>query len=124
MLPISYCQFCVIFFVTHILTNNHLQHFNLSQIVADPADQEWPDGIPSENDSKKCINIHRVLHVLLRVIPVCKDLLLKSIAAHFPYLKKSAHTHELYLHNLLCITDYQPDIRQDILHVIFTKYDR
>ncbi|KAK9679926.1 RNA polymerase I specific transcription initiation factor RRN3 [Popillia japonica] len=84
-------------------------------------DDEWPDGIPTDEDYQKCVNIHSVFNVLLKVIPMCKELLLKSLRQNFPFYKKSTHTHEYYLHNLLWILDYQPQLRLEILNLIISK---
>lgn len=46
---------------------------------------------------------------------------MKSIKSHYPYFRKSAHFHELYLHNLLLIIEYEPKLRLDILHLIISK---
>lgn len=46
---------------------------------------------------------------------------MNSIKSHFPYFKKSAHCHELYLHNLLLIIEYEPKLRLEILHLIISK---
>lgn len=51
----------------------------------------------------------------------CKELLIRSLSDHFPYYKKTAHCHELYLHNLLSIIEYEPSLRSDILHLIISK---
>lgn len=51
----------------------------------------------------------------------CKDLLIKSITNQYPYIKKPAHYHELYLYNLFLIIDYEPQLRLDILHLIFSR---
>lgn len=46
---------------------------------------------------------------------------MKSITNLYPFFKKPTHYHELYLYNLFLIIDYEPKLRLEILHLIFTK---
>ncbi|XP_018329477.1 RNA polymerase I-specific transcription initiation factor RRN3 [Agrilus planipennis] len=82
---------------------------------------EWPDGVPNDADCNKCINVHFVISIVLKVVPMCKELLLQAVISSYPYLRKSSHIHEYYLHNLLWILEYQPDLRRDLLKLIFSR---
>lgn len=51
----------------------------------------------------------------------CKELLLQAINKQYPYYNKPVHVQEYYLHNLLTMLAYQPSLKEDILHLIFSK---
>ncbi|KAF5273907.1 hypothetical protein FQA39_LY01022 [Lamprigera yunnana] len=93
----------------------------ISNFLSAPEAPDWPDGVPQIEELKRSINVHCVINSLLNIIPMCQDILLQSLIAHYPYFKKSSHTHEVYLYNLLCILDYRPQLRPDIFHLIFSK---
>lgn len=50
-----------------------------------------------------------------------RGILLNSFINLYPYIKKPTHTHEVYVHNMLWILDYQPELRLDILSLIFSR---
>ncbi|KAL3270008.1 hypothetical protein HHI36_009065 [Cryptolaemus montrouzieri] len=93
----------------------------VSNFIASPTDEPWTDGNPSDKDCIKCINIHSVLHSLIKIVPMCTNIILNSLISHYPYFKKGIHINEFYLHNLLWIFDYETSLRPDILHLIFSK---
>ncbi|KAF2881222.1 hypothetical protein ILUMI_24946 [Ignelater luminosus] len=113
------------FLVNLLSAHNYHAKFAIDKLVSNflpgPDDPEWVDGNPSEDDCRKCVNVHFVINTLLDIIPMCRDLLMQSLILHYPYIKKSTHSHELYIHNLLWILDYRPNFRADILHLIFSK---
>ncbi|KAG5889235.1 hypothetical protein JTB14_006371 [Gonioctena quinquepunctata] len=82
---------------------------------------DWPDGVPTENDYNKLVNIHSLINLLLGVVPMCKELLMSSITSQFPYYNKPTHLHEYYIHNVLWILEYQPNFRPDVLSLLFSK---
>ncbi|CAG9821895.1 unnamed protein product [Phaedon cochleariae] len=89
--------------------------------IPDPNEPEWPEGVPTDTDCIKCVNIHSLINLLLAVVPMCTELLISSVTSQFPYYNKSTHIHEYYIHNVLWILEYQPKIRPDILRLLFSK---
>ncbi|KAJ8920052.1 hypothetical protein NQ315_011705 [Exocentrus adspersus] len=89
--------------------------------VPNATDVDWPDGVPTDADYRKCVNVHTLLNLLLSVVPMCKEILINFLTKKFPYYNKSTHIHEYYLHNLLWTLDYQPGFRQDILYLVISK---
>ncbi|XP_072386800.1 RNA polymerase I-specific transcription initiation factor RRN3 [Diabrotica undecimpunctata] len=86
-----------------------------------PTEPDWPDGIPTAEDCGKYLNLHTLFNVLLAIVPMCKELFYSSVCNQFPYYNRPTHTHELYIHNLLWILEYQPTLRPEILRLIFSK---
>ncbi|KAK4875405.1 hypothetical protein RN001_011827 [Aquatica leii] len=113
------------FIINLLSAHNYHAKFAIDTLIAhflpDPEQADWADGVPPFDDLKKSVNVHCVINSLLSIIPMCQDILLHSIVHHYPYFTKSSHTHEVYLHNLLCILDYRPQLQPDILHLIFSK---
>lgn len=93
----------------------------VQQFLAADSEPVWNDGVPTEKDCTKFTNIHFVINTLLEIIPMTQALLINSLDNHFPYLKKSPHVHEVYVHNLLCILDYKPKLRPEIFRLLFSK---
>lgn len=85
-------------------------------------EKEWPNGIPTDEDCKKFVNVHAAINILLKVVPMSRELLYNSFMNAYPYFKRPTHVHEVYLHNILWILDYQPELRLDFFHLIFTRY--
>ncbi|CAH1185721.1 unnamed protein product [Phyllotreta striolata] len=86
-----------------------------------PDDSDWEDGVPADEDCAKCINVHALFNSLLSEVPMCQAIFVSSLYSHFPYYNKSTHIHEYYLHNLLWILEYRPNLRPEILNLIFSK---
>ncbi|XP_057658400.1 RNA polymerase I-specific transcription initiation factor RRN3 isoform X2 [Diorhabda carinulata] len=86
-----------------------------------PVEPDWPDGMPTDEDCGKYLHIHTLFNILLAIVPMCKELFLSSISNQFPYYNRSTHVHEVYVHNLLWILEYQPTLRPEILRLIFSK---
>lgn len=113
------------FIVNLLSAHNYHARYVINQLVGlflpDPKDPEWPDGKVTEADRQKCLNVHVVIKIILDVIPMCKELLLQAINKQYPYYNKPVHVQEYYLHNLLTMLAYQPSLKEDILHLIFSK---
>uniref|UniRef100_A0A1Y1MD29 RNA polymerase I-specific transcription initiation factor RRN3 n=2 Tax=Photinus pyralis TaxID=7054 RepID=A0A1Y1MD29_PHOPY len=91
------------------------------KFLPDPEEPDWENGVPNLKDLQKFVNVHCVINTLINIIPMSQELLLQSLISNYPYLKRSSHMHEVYLHNILCILDYRPQIRGDLFHLIFSK---
>lgn len=50
-----------------------------------------------------------------------RELLKNSLVTLFPYFKRSTHVHEVYIHNMLWILDYQPELRLEFFCLLFSK---
>ncbi|KRT81060.1 hypothetical protein AMK59_5202, partial [Oryctes borbonicus] len=102
------------FLLNLLSAHNYHAKYAIDNLVSNflPVDDEqWENGVPSDEDCQKCVNVHSIFNILLKVIPMCQQLVLKSLRQNFPYHKKSTHVHEYYFHNLLWMLDYQPHVR-------------
>ncbi|XP_050300204.1 RNA polymerase I-specific transcription initiation factor RRN3 [Anthonomus grandis grandis] len=113
------------FIVNLLSAHNYHAKYVIDKLVGlflpNPKDPVWPDGKITSTDLPKCLNVHVVIKILLDVIPMCKDLLLQSLSKQYPYYNKPTHIQEYYLYNLLMLLSYQPHLRPDILHLVFSK---
>lgn len=59
------------------------------------------------------------------MLSLCRatDLLLQSLVATYPYMRRSTQCHEIYIHALLQILEYAPHLRSDILSLIINRYE-
>ena len=62
--------------------------------------------------------IHSALQYLLRLIPSASHALLSILANHFPHQDDSKRLHANYVHSLLKIVSYAPELRGDVLSLI------
>lgn len=88
----------------------------------DEAENEWIGGIPNDQDCIKFANVHLIINAILKIVPMSRDILFQSLISTYPYIKKPAHLHEVYVHNILWTLDYVPELRQDCLNLIFNRY--
>jgi len=70
---------------------------------------------------ERALHLYNVFFSLYCNIFRCKELLLQAINKQYPYYNKPVHVQEYYLHNLLTMLAYQPSLKEDILHLIFSK---
>lgn len=81
---------------------------------------QYPSGNYS-NVSDNTIILYLSSNFVFLIVFRTQALLINSLDNHFPYLKKSPHVHEVYVHNLLCILDYKPKLRPEIFRLLFSK---
>ncbi|VVC30426.1 RNA polymerase I specific transcription initiation factor RRN3 [Cinara cedri] len=106
--------------------HNYYTKFAIEQLVAcfsqvDNAVYDRVNSMPSEEEERGYLNVHRILDALLKVVPLAKDLLMPAFQNKFPYKNNSADSHLHYVHNLLYVTKYEPSLRKDILSLIIKK---
>ncbi|KAK2576891.1 hypothetical protein KPH14_005516 [Odynerus spinipes] len=82
---------------------------------------EWEAGEYRTKDIDKLNHIHDVLSKILKIVPMSSKLLLQSVRARFPYIIHGTHAHEVYMHALLQLLDYAPQLRSDILSLIINR---
>lgn len=85
------------------------------------SDEEWMDGIITDQDQIIFSHVHDLLKVVLQVIPMSCDILMKAVAKCFPYHGRPAYEQECFIHNMLRIAEYQPQLRTDIIFIIFKR---
>ncbi|XP_011307388.1 RNA polymerase I-specific transcription initiation factor RRN3 [Fopius arisanus] len=81
----------------------------------------WENSIPSPEDSTRLTHLHNVLSKILKIVPMSSNLLLQSLTTRFPFFKAPTHNHEVYIHSLLHIISYAPDLRGEILSLIINR---
>ncbi|KAK9513068.1 hypothetical protein O3M35_001342 [Rhynocoris fuscipes] len=81
----------------------------------------WEDCEPNDESIKSIKNIHHVIESILSLIPMSKEILIASLKKNYPYIKKPSHEHEVYVYNMLLITNYHPAIREDIFNILISK---
>jgi hypothetical protein len=85
----------------------------LFQIVDQTANQET-DSI----DSNKIFKFsHKIISALVKIAPSSKTNLVKLADSLYPYMIKDTLIQEVYIKNLLQITEYIPDIRINIFEI-------
>ncbi|XP_022920873.1 RNA polymerase I-specific transcription initiation factor RRN3 [Onthophagus taurus] len=112
------------FLLNLLSAHNYHVKYAVNKLVSNfipETNDEWICGIPNDSDLQKCVHIHWVLNILIKVVPMSQEVILNAFRSHFPYHKKSTHVHEFYIHNLLLVLEYQPEFRLEILTLIFSK---
>ncbi|VVC30424.1 Hypothetical protein CINCED_3A002920 [Cinara cedri] len=79
------------------------------------------NGMPSEEEERAYQNVHGTLEALLKVIPLAKDILMKLLQKNYPYKNNNYELQVHYIHNLLCVTKYEPSLRKNIFSLIVKK---
>lgn len=65
--------------------------------------------------------LHSTLHYLLQMFPSAVPVLESLLSSKFPFPDDSMQIHMAYIHNLLLVKDYVPDLRDDILDMILNR---
>ncbi|XP_015115100.1 RNA polymerase I-specific transcription initiation factor RRN3 [Diachasma alloeum] len=94
-----------------------LEHSPTSRQPPDP----WEEGVPSPEDLVRLTHVHDVISKLLKIVPMSSNLLLQSLTTKFPFFKAPTHAHEVYIHSLLQIISYAPDLRGEILSLVINR---
>ncbi|XP_011858498.1 PREDICTED: RNA polymerase I-specific transcription initiation factor RRN3 [Vollenhovia emeryi] len=72
-------------------------------------------------DIDRLNHIHDILHKILEYVPMSDKVLLQSLVSRFPYIIHGTYTHEIYIHALLQILNYAPQLRSNILVFIINR---
>uniref|UniRef100_A0A673IEP7 RNA polymerase I-specific transcription initiation factor RRN3-like n=1 Tax=Sinocyclocheilus rhinocerous TaxID=307959 RepID=A0A673IEP7_9TELE len=64
---------------------------------------------------------HQALQLITRYVPSTSRFLMPILSDKFPFVQKSSRTLECYMHNLLRVSVYIPDLRRDIIELIISK---
>ncbi|XP_025858936.1 RNA polymerase I-specific transcription initiation factor RRN3 [Vulpes vulpes] len=82
--------------------------------VSDSDDED--DNLPANFDT-----CHRALQIIARYVPSTPWFLMPILVEKFPFVRKSERTLECYVHNLLRISVYFPNLRHEILELVIEK---
>ncbi|KYN08076.1 PREDICTED: RNA polymerase I-specific transcription initiation factor RRN3 [Cyphomyrmex costatus] len=75
-----------------------------------------------DEDIERLNHIHDILREILRVVPMSNNDLLEAIELHFPFhLIHGTYVHEIYLHALLEMLNYAPQLRRNMFILIIQK---
>ncbi|XP_077069211.1 RNA polymerase I-specific transcription initiation factor RRN3 [Siphateles boraxobius] len=74
-----------------------------------------------ENLPRTFDQCHQALQLITRYVPSTSRFLMPILSDKFPFVQKSTRTLECYVHNLLRVSVYIPDLRRDILELIISK---
>uniref|UniRef100_A0A671RL03 RNA polymerase I-specific transcription initiation factor RRN3-like n=1 Tax=Sinocyclocheilus anshuiensis TaxID=1608454 RepID=A0A671RL03_9TELE len=74
-----------------------------------------------ENLPRTFDQCHQALQLIARYVPSTSRFLMSILSDKFPFVQKSSRTLECYVHNLLRVSVYIPDLRRDILELIISK---
>uniref|UniRef100_A0A673IUJ2 RRN3 homolog, RNA polymerase I transcription factor n=1 Tax=Sinocyclocheilus rhinocerous TaxID=307959 RepID=A0A673IUJ2_9TELE len=74
-----------------------------------------------ENLPRTFDQCHQALQLIARYVPSTSRFLMPILSDKFPFVQKSSRTLECYVHNLLRVSVYIPDLRRDILELIISK---
>ena len=61
---------------------------------------------------------HAALNYLLRLMPSASSILSTILTTHFPHSSDSKRAHVIYVHNLIKLIEYAPELQSDILALI------
>lgn len=79
----------------------------------------WIYGSPSPDMSKKLDLVHALIKKALDVMPMIPVTLRKQIRIEFPYYKQHNVKIVAYIHNLLLLLEYCPNMICDVIELIF-----
>ena len=65
--------------------------------------------------------VHATLHNILKLIPSAGQNLAHILGSRFPHMLESKRTHVRYVHNLLQIIDYAPELRSEICSLVMDR---
>ena len=65
--------------------------------------------------------LHSALQYLLKMFPSATSVLENLLRNKFPFLDDSMRVHMAYIHNLLRVKDYVPDLQEDIFDMILDR---
>ncbi|KDR09373.1 hypothetical protein L798_00940, partial [Zootermopsis nevadensis] len=84
-------------------------------------EDEWTNGVPTEEELLVFGHAHTVLRVLLQVMPMACNILVQVMIKNFPYLRRPSHEQECFVYNMLRVIEYQPRLRLEVLLIIFKR---
>lgn len=93
----------------------------ISLFMPNTNEEDWPDGVPTEDDCKKCINVHSVINAVLQIVPMSGEMFLKALKSRYPLHHRGVHVNEYYLHNILWVLNYKPSFRVDLFQSIISR---
>lgn len=65
--------------------------------------------------------IHHAIEFILAVAPSGLNSLMPVLKEEFPHKAQSLFSHVTYLRNLLCVTDYTPELRNQVLELVIDR---
>ena len=65
--------------------------------------------------------LHALLQSLLELIPTLPSTLQPLLVQHFPHKRQNRLSHLTYIRNILRVTDYCPEVAEDIIATIIDR---
>lgn len=100
-----------------VVTNFSPKRIRIQEGNVDISDSDDED----ENLPRTFDNCHQALQLIARYVPSTSRFLMPILTDKFPFVQKSSRTLECYVHNLLRVSVYIPDLRKDVLELIISK---
>ncbi|XP_043090858.1 RNA polymerase I-specific transcription initiation factor RRN3 [Puntigrus tetrazona] len=100
-----------------VIANFAPQRIRIQEGNVDISDSDDED----ENLPRTFDHCHQALQLIARYVPSTSRFLMPILSDKFPFVQKSSRTLECYVHNLLRVSVYIPDLRRDILELIISK---
>uniref|UniRef100_A0A8C2CP67 RRN3 homolog, RNA polymerase I transcription factor n=1 Tax=Cyprinus carpio TaxID=7962 RepID=A0A8C2CP67_CYPCA len=100
-----------------VVTNFAPKRIRIQEGNVDISDSDDED----ENLPRTFDHCHQALQLIARYVPSTSRFLMPILSDKFPFVQKSSRTLECYVHNLLRVSVYIPDLRRDILELIISK---
>ncbi|XP_077411765.1 RNA polymerase I-specific transcription initiation factor RRN3 [Vanacampus margaritifer] len=96
-----------------------VSHFTPKRVAICEAGVDISDSDDDDENLPRNFNqCHQALQVITRFVPSTSHFLVPILQDSFPFVQKSSRTLECYVHNLLTVTVYIPNIRRDVLEII------
>ncbi|OAA32817.1 RNA polymerase I specific transcription initiation factor RRN3 superfamily [Moelleriella libera RCEF 2490] len=88
----------------------------------DTRSEEWcvPDFPNLDRDTMR-ERLHASIQYLLQMFPGAVSVFENLLSAKFPFPDDSTRVHMAYIHNLLRVKDYRPDLQEDVLDLILNR---
>uniref|UniRef100_A0A672QB49 RRN3 homolog, RNA polymerase I transcription factor n=1 Tax=Sinocyclocheilus grahami TaxID=75366 RepID=A0A672QB49_SINGR len=100
-----------------VITNFAPKRIRIQEGNVDISDSDDED----ENLPRTFDHCHQALQLITRYVPSTSRFLMPILSDKFPFVQKSSRTLECYVHNLLRVSVYIPDLRRDIIELIISK---
>ena len=88
-------------------------------LFADTDGDLWKSGNPAPELEGKLQLVHKLIKEILDVMPMLPVQMRKQLRSEFPYYKQPNFKIVAYIHNLLAVLEYCPNMMHDVLELIF-----
>lgn len=85
-------------------------------------ESKWQLGVPLAEERAALEYVHETINVLIDVIPMCQEMILKTIDRCYPYYTKASFIIAGYVSNVLWFMEYRSAFQDDLFQLLVKKY--